>query len=184
MNILFEYSKIILSIMGFIVFLFLIIGAFLYVKFPGIFSQEGRVSGKIKKEYYYARKQFFMSRAENSFYKGLVQAVGNEYAIFAQVHLPTIVDEKIQGQDWLAARTRIDRKSVDFVLCDKEYLHPKLVIELDDATHERPDRQERDRFVESVLVMAKLPILRIKYSENLNSIQLGERIKEKLSIVS
>jgi hypothetical protein len=168
----------ILSVIGFGIFLLIVVGVFLYIRFPGFFSQEDRPS--TKREYKYTRKQFFMTRAESSFYKVLVQAVGNDYVIFAQVHLSTIVDEKVPDQDWRAARSRIDRKSIDFVLCDKEYLKPTLAIELDDSTHERLDRKERDGFVESVLEMAKLPILRIQYSENLNVVQLAERIKEKL----
>ena len=130
-----------------------------------------------KRPYAYAPKQFFMTRAENNFYQGLQKAVGEEYVIFAQVHLPTIVDEKMPGQNWKAARARINRKSVDFVLCDKEYLNPKLAIELDDASHERPERKERDVFVEEVLKMAKLPLLRIHYTENLDVPTLAARIR-------
>lgn len=47
------------------------------------------------------------------------------------------MDHKIKGQNWQGALSHIDRKSVDIVLCDKNYIAPKLVIELDDKSHER-----------------------------------------------
>lgn len=154
------------------------IGAFVMAQM-GLISggdEEAEKEGKEKKSYRYQHKQFFMTRAENGFYHGLVRAVGDRYAIFAQVHLPDIVDEKVPGQDWRAARARINRKSIDFVLCDKEYLNPKLAIELDDTSHEREERQARDVFVEEVLRMAKLPLLRIQYAENVDIQELTKRI--------
>jgi very-short-patch-repair endonuclease len=119
-----------------------------------------------------------MTRAENAFYQGLVKAVGNEYAIFAQVSLPTVVDEKIRGQDWRAARAHINRKSVDYVLCDKVYLNPKLAIELDDSFHDLEHRKERDAEVERILAQAGLKLLRVRYAENIDVPELTKRIKE------
>jgi hypothetical protein len=87
------------------------------------------------KGYLYKRKPFFLSRAEHECYDALVQAVGNDYLVFAQVHLPTIVDHKVNGQNWRGAFSHINGKSVDFVLCDKAYIAPKLAIELDDRSH-------------------------------------------------
>ena len=98
-----------------------------------------------QRKYRYKKRGFFFSRAEHECYDALITAVGNEYLIFAQVHLPTLVDNKIVGQNWRGAFRHISEKSVDFVLCDKAYISAKLDIELDDNTHERPDRPERAR---------------------------------------
>ena len=56
----------------------------------------------------------------------------------------------------------IDRKSVDFVLFDKEYFSPFMIIELDDSSHEREDRKIRDGFVDSICQKAEIPIKHIK----------------------
>lgn len=125
--------------------------------------------------YAYTRKEYFMTRSEHACYKALVEVVGDRYFIFAQVHLPTIVSERIKGQDWRASRAHINRKSVDFVLCDKEFISPKLAIELDDSSHERLDRQERDREVERILQQSNLPLLRITDTEN-----LAQKVAEKI----
>src|SRR4051812_48819226 len=88
------------------------------------------------KKYSYSKKDFIMTRAEHECFDALVKAVGEKYHVFPQVHLPSIVNNKVIGQNWKGAFKHINQKSVDFVLCDKAYLAPKLAIELDDRTHE------------------------------------------------
>lgn len=131
-----------------------------------------------KAKYRYTRKQFFLTRAEHECYDALVAAVGDKYHVFAQVHLPTILDNKVKGQDWRAALAHINRKSVDFVLCDKAYISPKLAIELDDRSHERPDRQERDQEVERILRDAGVPLLRLENKGRFEASDLARRISE------
>ena len=135
-----------------------------------------------KSRYQYKRKNFLLTRAEHKCYDALVAAVGNEYYIFAQVHLPTLLDHTIRGQNWRAALAHINRKSVDFVLCDKAYISPKLAIELDDKSHERPDRKDRDVEVERILKDAGLPLLRIENRGQFNPAMLSQQIKESLSL--
>lgn len=141
---------------------------------------EGGAIKKEKLKYLYTRKQFFLTRAEHECYKALDAAVGSEYYIFAQVHLPTLLDNKVKGQDWRAALAHINRKSVDFVLCDKAYISPKLAIELDDKTHERPDRQERDKEVERMLKDAGVPLLRLENHGAFNIEEFTQKIKVAL----
>lgn len=131
-----------------------------------------------KPKYNYKRKNFFLTRAEHECFDTLVSAVGNEYLVFAQVHLPNLIDNKVVGQNWRAAFRHINGKSVDFVLCDKAYISPKLAIELDDKTHERPERQERDTEVERILKEAGVPLLRLENHGKFNAEQLSMKIKE------
>ncbi|MEJ0053287.1 MAG: DUF2726 domain-containing protein [bacterium] len=141
---------------------YIIIGIIIVIAVALAISRGGFADVAEKAKYRYNRKNFFLTRAEHECYDALVAAVGAEYRIFAQVHLPTLVDHTVRGQDWRAALAHINRKSVDFVLCDKAYLSPKLAIELDDKSHERPDRQERDREVERILREAAVPLLRLE----------------------
>lgn len=137
-----------------------------------------------KKTYQYKKKDFFLSRAEHECYDALIKAVGNDFHIFAQVHLPTIVGNKVVGQNWRGAFRHINEKSVDFVLCDKAYIAPKLVIELDDRTHEREDRIERDKEVERILQDADLPLLRLGNHGSFNADELKQKITVALNPVS
>lgn len=166
-------ANFIISLVGF--FLILLIGA-------GILrilkNKAGGTTTKFK--YRYLKKDWFMTRAEHEFYNTLVQVIGNECIIFAQVHLPTLLDFKLNGNKNMAAKSHIDRKSVDFVLCDKNYIAPKLVIELDDKTHERPERIERDKEVEHILKEAGLPLLRIENYGSFDPVVLAGKIRASL----
>ena len=46
-------------------------------------------------------------------------------------------------------------KHLDFVICNKD-LAPVVAIELDDASHDAEDREERDDFVDAVLRAGEL----------------------------
>lgn len=133
-----------------------------------------------QRKYEYKQKNFFMTKAEHECYDALVIAVGEKYHIFPQVHLPSIIDNKVVGQNWKGAFRHISQKSVDFVLCDKAYISPKLAIELDDKTHERRDRMDRDEEVERVLKDAKLPLLRLENHGRFNPSELSEKINTLL----
>jgi very-short-patch-repair endonuclease len=134
-----------------------------------------------KPKYHYKRRNWFLTKAEHEFYDALVKAVGNDYIIFAQVHLPTLLDEKVVGQNWKAAFRHISLKSVDFVLCDKAYISPKLAIELDDKSHERADRVDRDIEVERILKGADMPLLRIQNHGAFNPQDLAQKIRNTLN---
>jgi len=141
----------------------------------GIFR--GKFQGVKLKKYKYIRRYFFMSRAEHEFYDALSVAAGDEYIIFAQVHLPTLVDHAVKGQSWKGALAHINQKSVDFVLCDKKYISPKLAIELDDKTHQQAGRLGRDREVERILRDAGMPLLRFENHGRFDPQEISEKIK-------
>ena len=163
---------------------YIIIGIIIVIAIAIAVSRGGFAGVEEKAKYRYNRKNFFLTRAEHECYDALVEAVGAEYRIFAQVHLPTLVDHTVRGQDWRAALAHINRKSVDFVLCDKAYLSPKLAIELDDKSHERLDRQERDREVERILREANVPLLRLENRGGFNPSELAQQIKVTLNTKS
>lgn len=132
-------------------------------------------------KYSYTKKDFFMSRAEHECYNALIQAVGHDYYIFAQVHLSTIVNHTIKGQSWQGALSHINRKSVDFVLCDKSYISPKLAIELDDKSHQEEERKTRDQELERILAEAGVPLLRLENHGSFDSTAIQKQIQETLT---
>jgi very-short-patch-repair endonuclease len=162
-------------------YLYIIIGVIIAIGILIALFSEGLGADNEKPKYQYKKKAFFMTKAEHEFYDTLSKAVGNDYLIFAQVHLPTLLDNKVVGQNWRGAFRHISEKSVDFVLCDKVYISPKLAIELDDRTHERPERQDRDHEVERMLKNAGMPLLRLN-SNRIDPIELAQKIKESLAL--
>ncbi len=162
-----------------IIFVILMAVVFIVLKkfFPDIFNGEEKV---IKSPYNYKKKDFLMSRAEHEFFDILIEVVGNQYYVFPQIHLSTILDNKVVGQNWRGAFRHIDEKSVDFVICDKAYIKPILAIELDDKTHEREDRKGRDGEVERILKESGLSLLRFGNNGSFNKEEIKRLILEKL----
>jgi len=122
----------------------------------------------------YCKKEHLMTEAEREFFKVLKEVIRDKSYIVPQVQLSKIVGSK----SWeYAYRNKIDRKSVDFVLFNNEYFTPQLVIELDDKSHLREDRQARDNFVDEVLSKVGIKIVHIKTSHRYNLDEISKLIK-------
>lgn len=67
-------------------------------------------------------------------------------------------------------------KHVDFVLCHLQTVAPALVIELDDASHQAPERQERDLFLNEVLRVAAIPLRRVPVRKSFSARVLRDEI--------
>ncbi len=108
----------------------------------------------------YRLRDDFLSPAELAFYHALAAAVGNRMQIVFKVNLGDlffVVDIKKN----YAYRGRIAQKHVDFLLCEPQTLKPMAGIELDDASHHRQDRRNRDALVDQVFKTAGLPLIRM-----------------------
>jgi hypothetical protein len=115
----------------------------------------------------------FLSPAEASFYHTLKSIMKDYFVILSKVSLAEIFYVAHPEINY-SARNRIDRKHVDFLICDPRTLSPQFGIELDDSSHQRADRQERDIFVDQVFHEAGLPILHIPVIPNgYNQQELG-----------
>jgi len=115
-----------------------------------------------RKQLPYHRVDNFLSPAEVSFYHVLRQVVGEQAAISTKVSLGDLFYAKTgDRRENLRYRNKIDRKHVDFLLCDPQSMQPLMGIELDDVSHNRPARQARDEFVNRVFEAAGLPLMRV-----------------------
>lgn len=83
------------------------------------------------------------------------------YTVFAKVRLLDLI-EPVKGiRKYKTYFYKIQAKHVDFVLCDQN-LVAEWIIELDDSSHDRPDRQERDRFVDEAVTSVGYKILHVR----------------------
>ncbi len=104
---------------------------------------------------FYAKKA--LSQPEQILYFRLVQALP-EHIVLAQVQLSRLLGVK-KGNNYLAWFNRINRMSADFVVCNKD-TSIVAVIELDDATHQKEDRQAADAKKDKALASAGIRIVR------------------------
>jgi putative heme iron utilization protein len=102
------------------------------------------------KEYPYAPKAV-MSKVEQTLYFRLVEALP-ERIILTQVQMSSFLKVTNRQAGW-APLNKIREKSADFVICNKDS-SVRAVIELQDSTHERADRQKSDTFKRGALMAA------------------------------
>lgn len=111
-----------------------------------------------------------LSQPEQVLYFRLVQALP-DHIILAQVQLSCLLGVKkgYNHQSWL---NRINRMSADFVVCNKDS-SIVAVIELDDATHQRKNRQAADAKKDKALGAAGVQVIRwqAKLIPDLSTIQ-------------
>lgn len=110
--------------------------------------------------YHYVAKPYIMTAREADFFKTLNTIFGEKWLVIPQVHLSALLDHKVKGQNWSRAFRHINGKSVDFVLIGKDSYRTICAIELDDSSHDRTDRQQRDAEVERIFREAKIPLAR------------------------
>jgi len=108
----------------------------------------------------YRVRDDFLSTAELSFFRVLTLVVGTRAVICPKVGLGDLLFVTRPNEN-RSAYNRIRQKHVDFVLCDPTTLRPLFAVELDDRSHARADRAERDTFVDQAFAAASLPLIRI-----------------------
>ncbi len=139
----------------------------------------------VSKSLPYRLRDDFLSPAEFSFYKVLSSLVGTQFTIQSKVRLADIFFVARPNEN-AGFFNKIAQKHLDFLVCDSVTMKPLFGIELDDSSHKRNDRQERDEFVESVCQVAGLPLLRMPVQREYNSREIAAQIapllKDKVNI--
>jgi hypothetical protein len=139
-------------------------------------------SAKPKEGVYYLRKTLF-SPAERSFLGILEPSLPPGIRVFGKVRLEDIFGVKagLEKGERQAARNRINRKHVDFLLVRSTDLAPVAGIELDDSSHDTEDRQERDTFVDSAFASAGLPLLHVPAQKAYNPTEIRAKLATVLT---
>ena len=137
-----------------------------------------------KRPFPYKRVDAFFTPAERSFYEVLKRELSADCILFAKVRLCDILSLRDGTQNARSWQNSIQQKHVDFVVCTLPILRPVLVIELDDSSHRKSNRIERDRFLNFALADADLQILRVEVTKNYDPVKLREQIRSQLSQTS
>ncbi|MCA9036343.1 MAG: DUF2726 domain-containing protein [Planctomycetaceae bacterium] len=125
----------------------------------------------------YRHRDDFLSPAELSFYHVLRQAVGSQFEICPKVNLWDLFFVARPNEN-RGAKGRIDRKHVDFVLCEPRTMRPVCAIELDDRSHQKAHRRQRDAFVDEVFATAGVPLLHVAAARSYSAVEISSQISE------
>ena len=129
----------------------------------------------------YEKKHFLLSKAEKAFYQVLLPVIPDDHVLFPKIRVADVLSVRSGSEKRQSLMNRISSKHFDFVVCDRKWLEPRMAIELDDASHERADRQARDAFLDGACEAAGLPLLHIPARSTYDQKALGEEVRKNLS---
>ncbi len=98
------------------------------------------------------KKRKFLTNTELEFYK-MIKELEPEYNVIPQVNLNTVI-RKINSNN----RLNLFR-NIDFGIFDKDFKEILLLIELNDKTHDLPERKRRDYSVKEICKKANIKLL-------------------------
>ena len=160
--------------------------AFVFAAFMSILSEKVEKEDKenrISNERYYSKVQV-LTDTEVKFYNALLEATADMnvviYPVMSLKELVYVVDEKGQKNPYKYFN-KINKKHIDFTLCEPKTAKILGCIELDDATHNQEKRYERDQYVNGVLEQAGIKLLRYKTYKNYDIPYLKQKVEELLS---
>lgn len=131
----------------------------------------------------YRLRENFLTPAEQTFFSSLRSVVDDRTFVCAKVGLGDIFSVKADDQSHYRIYTnKIDRKHVDFLLCDSATMRPIVGVELDDKSHDRPDRRARDEFVDQVFAAAGLPLVHVRVKRAYNTAELAAQLSSYLDV--
>jgi len=99
--------------------------------------------------------------------------------ILSKIRMADLIDIKkgLSRKEYAIAFSKIKSKHIDFILADPSNLAIKLVIELDDNTHDNEERKNRDMFVNKAFEKIDTPIIHVRSVQDIEN-----QICEKLNI--
>lgn len=128
---------------------------------------------RLKKEKkIYVKRNCLMTNTELKYFNALKGILSKTpYTLIPQVPLSGIVER----QEPHSFQNELNRV-IDFVVFSPE-LSPLLCIEVNDMTHMRKDRKERDKKVKGILKSAKLPLLTIWTKDEFNIMEIAKAMR-------
>jgi very-short-patch-repair endonuclease len=123
-----------------------------------------------------------LTTTEQKFYEALDVAVDGRLLILSKIRVADLFNVSSKSR---SARQKVfwsvACKHVDFALVEADILRPVAAIELDDASHRRADREERDRLLDNLFEKAGLPLLRFPTAMTYDPRVIQARIDRMLS---
>ena len=115
---------------------------------------------------------WFLSRAEHSFFQTARKVLGERFVLCPQVALGAVFALR-DGQANDPAFERIWCKWVDFVVCDAVSINILYGIELDEDSDQSPAAVERRELLRRVFASVELPLLQLEAAREYSPRELG-----------
>lgn len=170
-----------MSIIYWIILLFILVVA---SQFIDVLQKRNANQNQIQEDnglFYKRKSDFFFSKPERDFYIILHEIINGKFVIFSKVRILDLLKVSKDNSHYHKYKNKIQSKHVDFVICDKVWFKPLLIIELDGSSHLRSDRVVRDEFVDEAFNSAGLPIIHVLNSDIGNRDKIYQELKNYLT---
>lgn len=127
-------------------------------------------NNELKSEYLPYHKKYLLTKYEWHFFKELKPITDKlNYHILAKIRIADLidVDDNLDNSTHQKYLNKIISKHIDFALCNPDDFKIKLLIELDDSSHDKADVIKRDIFLESVCEKTEYKLLRVNNANNI-----------------
>ena len=141
-----------------------------YISSPCVSQSETTDDG-----FLYNPKAKLMSKIEEQFYFSIKSVLPEGFSVFAQVNLASFIERA----DNARYHNELFR-NIDFLITDSGY-SPKIAVEINDSTHNTPDRKERDEKVRNICEEAGIPVITFWTSYGVNTEYIKTKITEVLT---
>ena len=130
----------------------------------------------------YERLDSILTPPEQYFYRCLLSVLKDRALVMPKVRIADIIKVRrhIPRQYFWRYFSRISQKHIDFVLVDPKTFKTLCVIELDDKSHVRIDRMQRDWFVNKIMVQTGIPIHRFPVRRRYNRAEIFHVLRPSL----
>ena len=126
-----------------------------------------------KRSAHYKLKDSLLTQTEIEYFNVLDFYFGKDYRILPQINLASVIDKIGEG-----FRTELFR-NVDFGIFGEDF-RPILLIEINDDTHTRKDRIERDEKVNLIVKKARIPLVTFWTRDGIDGETIYKTIKKYL----
>lgn len=134
-----------------------------------------RILYKKSKEANYFVKDRLLTKTELEYYEVIRSLISSQFVILPQVNLASVID-KSGGSNF---RNELFR-NIDFGVFDGE-LRPVFLIEINDNTHFRKDRRERDKRVNKICKKAGIPLVTFWVKDGIDFKDMERALKGALN---
>ena len=126
----------------------------------------------------YFKKSYIMTQAEYNFYNK-IKVLENKYNIVPQINLAAVIEKRVPNKKRVFYNDLFH--NIDFAIFNNNYTKLLLLIELNDQTHNRPDRKKRDENVKNICNEAGIKLITFYTNKPNDSEYVISRINNEIS---
>lgn len=128
----------------------------------------------------YRKREYLFTRGEAEFYRAMLAGVAGRLVVSGKVRMEDVLEVRGAGKATQSYQNRIRSKHFDFVLCEPGSMRILAAVELDDSSHRRSDRADRDRFVDEACRGAGLVLVRFPAASKYDPSAIAREIERAL----